>query len=44
LRDSGDAINALTAMDPADSPPIVMRSGAPPKAAMLRLTQSSAVT
>ena len=28
--ESGDAISALTAIDPADSPPIVMRFGSPP--------------
>ena len=34
---SGEAISALTASDPADSPAIVTVSGSPPKAAMLRL-------
>ena len=43
-RDKGDAISALTAIDPADSPPIVMWFGSPPNAAMLRLTHFSAAT
>ena len=36
------AISALTDADPADSPAIVIRSGSPPKAAMLSLTQRMA--
>ena len=32
--ESGEAICALTAIDPADSPAIVTRCGSPPKAAM----------
>lgn len=38
----GEAISALTDADPADSPAIVIRSGSPPKAAMLSLTQRMA--
>ena len=40
--DNGDAIWALTEIDPADSPAIVTLSGSPPNAAMFRLTQPSA--
>ena len=43
-RDKGDAISALTAIDPADSPPMVMWLGSPPNAAMLRFTHFSAAT
>src|SRR5438270_5718389 len=35
----GDAIWALTEMEPADSPKMVTLAGSPPKAAMLFLTQ-----
>ena len=35
---SGEAISALAACEPADSPAIVTLAGSPPKAAMLRLT------
>ena len=41
---SGEAISALAACEPADSPAIVTLSGSPPKAAMLRLTHCSAAT
>ena len=41
-RDRGEAISTLTDIDPADSPPIVMWLGFPPKAAMFRFTQASA--
>src|SRR5258705_13944992 len=40
-RDKGDAISALTQIDPADSPPIVIWLGAPPNAALLPLTQAN---
>ena len=43
-RDSGDTISALTDSEPADSPPMVICAGSPPKAVMLRRTQSSAAT
>ncbi len=33
---TGDALNMLTAIPPADSPKIVTRAGSPPNAAMLR--------
>jgi hypothetical protein len=39
---SGEAMSALAASEPADSPAIVILSGSPPKAAMLRFTQPSA--
>ena len=38
LLDSGDAICALTEIDPADSPAMVTFCGSPPKAAMLSRT------
>jgi hypothetical protein len=37
-RDNGDAISALTANDPADSPKIVTFLGSPPNAAMFFCT------
>ena len=40
--DSGDAISALTEIDPADSPAIVTFFGSPPNAAMFARTQRSA--
>ena len=40
----GEAMSALTDIEPADSPTIVMRSGSPPKAAMLSLTHLMAAT
>ena len=40
--DRGEAICALTEMEPADSPAIVTRRGSPPKAAMLSCTQRRA--
>ena len=40
--DSGDAISALTEIDPADSPAIVTFFGSPPNAAMLACTHRSA--
>ncbi len=43
-RASGDAISALTALAPANSPATVTWSGSPPKARMLRRTQPSAAT
>ena len=39
---SGEAISALTANDPADSPKIVTLPGSPPNAAMLSFTHCSA--
>ena len=41
-RDKGDAIWALTATDPADSPAIVTFRGSPPNAAIFWRTQTSA--
>ena len=41
---SGEAMSALTANDPADSPKIVTFAGSPPNAAMLSLTHRSAAT
>jgi hypothetical protein len=41
---SGEAINALAACEPADSPAMVTLSGLPPKAVILRLTHFSAAT
>jgi hypothetical protein len=41
---SGEAISALAASEPADSPAIVTLPGSPPNAAMLRLTHESAAT
>ena len=41
---NGDAINALTENDPADSPKIVTCAGSPPKAAMFSRTQRRAAT
>ena len=38
MRDMGEAMWKLTENDPADSPKMVMLSGSPPKAEMLRLT------
>ena len=43
-RASGEAMSALTAKEPADSPKIVTFLGSPPKAAMLSRTHSSAAT
>ena len=43
-RESGEAINALTDRDPADSPPIVTLCESPPNAAMFFRTHSSAAT
>ena len=43
-RESGEAIWALTEIEPADSPKMVTLAGSPPKAAMLRLTQASAAS
>ena len=43
-RASGEAIRALTANEPADSPKIVTLPGSPPKAAMLSCTHRSAAT
>ncbi len=40
--DSGDAIWALTEIDPADSPAMVTFDGSPPNAAMFCLTQRNA--
>ncbi len=42
--ESGDAISALTEIDPADSPAIVTLRGSPPNAAMLSRTHCSAAT
>ena len=42
--ESGDAISALTEIDPADSPAMVTRAGSPPKAAMFCCTHRSAAT
>jgi hypothetical protein len=42
--ESGDAISALTEIDPADSPAIVTRFGSPPNAAMFCCTHRSAAT
>ena len=42
--ESGDAISALTEIDPADSPATVTRSGSPPKAAMFFCTHRRAAT
>ena len=42
--ESGDAMIALTEIDPADSPAIVTFAGSPPKAAMFSRTQRSAAT
>ena len=41
-RESGEAMSALTDIEPADSPPMVIRPGSPPNAAMLRCTHFSA--
>ena len=40
--DSGDAISALTEIEPADSPAMVTLRGSPPKAEMFARTQASA--
>src|SRR6185437_16445939 len=40
--ETGDAINADTEIDPADSPAMVTRLGSPPKAAILFCTQRNA--
>ena len=42
--ESGEAISALTEIDPADSPAMVTRLGSPPKAAMFFCTHRSAAT
>ena len=42
--DSGEAMCALTEIDPADSPAIVTRFGSPPNAAMFFCTHCSAAT
>ncbi len=42
--ESGEAISALTAIDPADSPATVTRFGSPPKAAIFDCTQRRAAT
>jgi hypothetical protein len=39
---SGETIWALTEIDPADSPAMVILAGSPPKAAMFRRTQINA--
>jgi len=41
---SGDAMSALTASEPADSPAMVTWSGSPPNARMFRLTHPNAAT
>ena len=41
---SGEAMSALAANEPADSPAIVTCPGSPPNAAMLRFTHPSAAT
>ena len=40
----GEAMSALTEIEPADSPMMVMREGSPPKAAMLSFTHWMAAT
>ena len=40
----GEAMSALTDIEPADSPTIVMRLGSPPKAAMLSFIHLMAAT
>ena len=40
----GEAIKALTDIEPADSPTIVMRLGSPPKASILSFTHFMAAT
>ena len=40
----GEAMRALTANDPADSPKIVTLPGSPPNAAMFRFTHCSAAS
>ena len=42
--ESGDAMSALTEIEPADSPAMVTRLGSPPKAAMFFCTHWSAAT
>ena len=42
--ESGDAMSALTEIDPADSPAMVTRAGSPPNAAMFCRTQRKAAT
>ena len=42
--ESGDAMSALTAKEPADSPKIVTLPGSPPNAAMFFFTHCSAAT
>ena len=42
--ESGEAISALTEIDPADSPAMVTRFGSPPNAAMFFCTHRSAAT
>ena len=42
VRVKGETIIALTDIEPADSPPTVIRFGSPPNAAILRFTQASA--
>lgn len=42
FRDTGDAMSALTDIEPADSPAMVILSGSPPNAAMLSLSHCMA--